>query len=604
MKRPGENLGGPNKKPKPVPGSFKKPENEALGPQSLVLTSQIWPRWWLPIWRDSYKNYGPHYGFSIDFPNFTHWIMMGPIASQEYHISELVYPDSEQIQVFKSFMDQEIYRKFTLDSFIELPQIQKDDPFYTTKRHELMTNQVKEWISNPTNASAMFRYFNNNMYQQLNFFGLSVDSSQSPAFFVTPIEAPEEWKQMILINFIQKFLTQTLRPTPRLSYNLHWKVPPKDFIAPKIFNDGKLEHFLKDRHTDKDIRHWFADFAIDKIFFPIKKERALDQLEILIKARNEMVLQYAYQHIDGLHTYDVLIGLAEFIQRSIFEEVFEKASLAYKEELMHVLEEIRPLHPNLQPKTVDKMETINHFKQMWKNTALGDTIVDKIANTARGEQKTTQWPPVFGVNMAHPPGKVESDLLKFMLANPPHKLKIPPIDFWTLNRKVEGWERAFERQWQDYLIWCEHNVQAMNAKHYVRPGEILKDNFGKLKTDIHGNYLYNQFPDYGLMDLSDSSSKWYRYIPLMATYVGDFLWGSDFWTWVEGTVKEIFHQVLQALKDILVSAGEAAVNIFKDIFGDVNLNTLLFYGALGIGAFYVGTTVIEEGSQRLVQRFI
>ena len=169
----------------------------------------------------------------------------------------------------------------------------------------------------------------------------------------------------------------------------------------------------------------------------------------------------------------------------------------------------------------------------------------------------------------------------FIVKYPLRPLRVPPFNFSEWTRLTIGWRKAAEQQWDDYFEWVVANVFAEVNINWVEPGQQLLNAEGlpvwdKPPTDnFQGAPLFNSYPDYGL--LTDVEERWFgpsfKYL-IPWTIGADWIWGDDFWDFVNGAAKFIFKKVLDALKFI----AEALPAV---------LPFLLLFAGVGAGVWYL-----------------
>jgi hypothetical protein len=171
----------------------------------------------------------------------------------------------------------------------------------------------------------------------------------------------------------------------------------------------------------------------------------------------------------------------------------------------------------------------------------------------------------------------------FITTYPIRPLKVPPFSFGEWTRHTVGWKKVTEQQWDDYFEWAVANVFASRNgnPNYVLPGQQLLDTDGlplwekPPSEGFLGEPLLNTYPDYGV--LTEIQESWFGpsfKLLLPWTVAADWIWGDNFWEFVNGTVKFIFKKVLDALKAI------------ADVLPAV-LPALLLLAGLGVGAYFV-----------------
>jgi hypothetical protein len=242
------------------------------------------------------------------------------------------------------------------------------------------------------------------------------------------------------------------------------------------------------------------------------------------------------------------------------------------------------LHPTLPPGKIAPIDdgylmgTFEWFKKEWAMTA----------EYAFFGKNRAQWPPNipkadWDMWEEYNSNEAWFIILKFMMTHPPPRLKVPPFDFTEWKRKTEGWHRVFEEQWRSYFIWARHNAYAQDKLNWVIPGEQLKNIEGELLfyKDEKGQQqpLLNTYPDFGIMDLDQNYGKGLKYLLPWAA-AADWIWGDNFWDFVNGSVRKLFQLVI----DALVALYELAKGIFPFILLGLGLlGGYLVFGRKGEG---------------------
>lgn len=206
---------------------------------------------------------------------------------------------------------------------------------------------------------------------------------------------------------------------------------------------------------------------------------------------------------------------------------------------------IHPVLPIGEIKPIDDtylQKNFQWFKQEWAMTA----------EYAFFNRNRAPWPPFVPESdrKAFPEGSANQLIFDFIMTYPPPRLKVPPFSFTEWQRKTEGWHRVFEEQWNSYFTWVRHNAFAQNQLNWVPPGEQMKNAEGELlfyKDDRGQDQpLLNTFPDFGIMDLDQNYGKGIKYLlPWVAG--AEWIWGDNFWDFVNGAVRKLFKLVIDAL---------------------------------------------------------
>lgn len=206
---------------------------------------------------------------------------------------------------------------------------------------------------------------------------------------------------------------------------------------------------------------------------------------------------------------------------------------------------IHPVLPIGEIKPIDDkflQKNFQWFKEEWALTA----------DYAFFGRNRAQWPPFIPESdrKQFPEGSANQIIFDFMLDYPPPRLKVPPFSFSEWTRKTGGWDRVFEEQWNSYFTWVRHNAYARSKLNWVPPGEQMKNVEGELLfyKDDKGQQqpLLNTFPDFGIMDLDQNYGKGLKYLLPWAA-AADWIWGDNFWDFVNGAVRKLFKLVIDAL---------------------------------------------------------
>lgn len=234
---------------------------------------------------------------------------------------------------------------------------------------------------------------------------------------------------------------------------------------------------------------------------------------------------------------------------------------------------IHPVLPIGEIKPIDDtylQKNFQWFKQEWAMTA----------EYAFFNRNRAPWPPFVPESdrKAFPEGSANQLIFDFIMTYPPPRLKVPPFSFTEWQRKTEGWHRVFEEQWNSYFTWARHNAFAQNQLNWVPPGEQMKNVEGELlfyKDDRGQDQpLLNTFPDFGIMDLDQNYGKGIKYLLPWAA-AADWIWGDNFWDFVNGAVRKLFKLVIDALI--------ALYNLVGGLFPFILLGLGLLGGYLAFG---------------------
>lgn len=175
----------------------------------------------------------------------------------------------------------------------------------------------------------------------------------------------------------------------------------------------------------------------------------------------------------------------------------------------------------------------------------------------------------FGIN----PDKLtdlQQKIFSFIIRYPLRPLKVPGFNFREFSRQTEEWKNVANLQWNDYMKWVIANINSEEQPFYVQPGEELVDTDGNhiiinvnhrnnqgVLVESFSQNLLNSYPDYGV--LKDENLPWLgREFALLfpILFVPDFIFGDEFWSYVNNFVKKVFQLVIEVLESLLKIATE------------------------------------------------
>lgn len=560
------------------------------------------PAHWQQRWIDDANTIIPLYGFTIGFPAFRSTAFVPGLRGTEFpEARNMIYPSSEEISVFRSYRDNAIYKKWL---GIYLVGKYRDDPHLGYK-------DAEEWINEGRNYGLLFRYFNQNCFQMLNFFGLSIQSDEigvRPAYFSEPIQAPQVWKNMIIILFTQAMIENHFWGNEPI-IKFYWKSGPITTSQPTLnklkFATTTFTWLQPTTNTDESIMTALNGYGYTKLLFPNNPHRNAVELTNRLHLASNTTYFDSYligPNLDGFQTWEDLVQFCLLVYASYREEVKTKLSpMRFNAEDGKIENIKKPDYPSIFEAMKGK-NVFTRFKMHWQSTVAGDTWLDYYAAKFYHRPLPIEdWPlKGGGYNVGElVPGSLEGELWLFMQKYAPYRLHVPKIEnFWTLDRRSDEWLQVFERQWDDYYKWCYQNVVAKmnNPKQYIEPGRQFKDKDGKLMTiTVHGKEepLINTYPDYGIMDKDahQKSGSYWRWA-VIALPITQFIYGQDFWPMVNGFIKEVFTQVINALADI----AKFVVNIVWEGLVKPVIPQLPNLGYAALIAVSIGLLVVGGGS--------
>ncbi len=574
-------------------------------PNQEVEKPKILPKHWNQEWIDEANSVIPLYGFTKGFPAFRSYLLVPKLMDTQYKPSqEMVYPSIMEMNIFYEFHSKSIYQKWR--------GFYKIGGGYGTISEYM--GEVKEWIENPKKYNILYEYFNKNTYQRLNFFGMSsFEPTRQPAYFQDPINAPQVWKNMMMILFTAAFIENHLyykQPIVKFS----WKSAPYSVSTPTLkelkFAAPGFQGFVRDNtNTDEEIITALDGYGYTPLLFPFNpKKNAIRLVEKMREHGNitNFDSYLIYPNLDGFQSYENLIQFCILVYNEFWNKLKERVSAFKLNELNGKMEVIKkPNYPSIF-QAMKNLSPIERFKTRWRATAAGTTFLDQFAaKFFHRPDPNAPWPPTIeelfqkepsaeqggvpsGVGRPTPPPtgnasvgyqpgisptpteignsgidftSLEAELVGFMLQNCPHRLKIPAIaDFWHLSRESNQWVELFENQWNDYFEWCINNLNAKksNPEKYIPPGEIFKDQDGKTIYHTIGTKegekepLRNTYPDYGIMNIEtgEPGVKYWRYLSVVA-YFTDWYFGQELWDRITMIIKKVFQLIINALKAII-----------------------------------------------------
>lgn len=436
-----------------------------------------------------------------------------------------------------------------------------------------------EIIDDASNSKIISSYMKENLFEQLNFFGLfDAETGKGKVWFDKKLPFQPENFHYSAILFILLALCKCFESdnAPFLMWkknssgsnsteipNLEeWKKQIPLHAASNgnfwttmngVLKDNEEVLDFWDRHSDvvKIVIIFKRNMEMGNITFPnhdtvtddpFFRERFLNIFKF--QQKGKMIFRFPYWNFENVDKFIDVKLLNTMIRNYLYLMVYDIQLLIPNIWSMRQgaierdvpFSDIRPVDPNFLKKNFDV------YKTWWMQTA--------------------QW-FFFDINRPiWPPGKkiVDEDdenvlvlqVRDFISDYPPNALKVPPFDFGEWTRKSQGWMDVFEKQWDVYFEWVVENVKSQNAPNWVPPGKQLKNGDGDLmwqdeKQEIP---LLNTYPDYGIMvDEGGPFGRNFRLIFVWTTPL-DWIWGSSFWDAVNGFSKKIFDLVIETLKTL------------------------------------------------------
>ena len=325
-----------------------------------------------------------------------------------------------------------------------------------------------------------------------------------------------------------------------------WTFNNSDMKSP----EAVLEFWDKNREVILPIIHFHLDMKLGNIASPNKDKnrdtfkRRNDFLKIL-RFRNELgqpLFIFQFFNADTLGKYSDVGDVNQIISLYFFLLV---------KSIEKLIPNIWDTRQGVAERAIDfiKINPIDigylASKFDWYRTIWLDTAQWYFYSTNR-----PPWPPnvdAFGED------DMTKAIFEFMYNNPLAPLKVPPFSFSEWTRLTAGWLQVANKQWNDYFKWVVENVFAMKRPNWVNPGEQMKNPQGELLFYIDPKTrekmpLVNTYPDYGVME--EPGGIIGRGYLLLLPWVGaaDWIWGSDFWNFVNNVVSKVFKLVIEALK--------------------------------------------------------
>lgn len=564
------------------------------------------PSHWQQSWIDAANTVIPLYGFTTGLPAFRTTIFTPGLGMTDFTESRnMRYPSEEEMSVFRSFRDNEIYKKwigiYMVGEYRERP--------------DLGTRDVEAWINKDKNYPILFRYFNANCFQKLNFFGLStqpIDRDLKPAYFQEPVQAPQTWKNMMIILFTQAMIENHLwRDAPIIKFE--WLSGPPSFSQPTLkelkFATVTFTWLQPSTHGDEVIISILKGYGHMDLLFPNNPSKNAVKFTKKLHDESKFTFFDSYligPNLDGFQTWENLLEFCNLVYASYRSELSQKLSPEAFRQLNGDIAEIKTPNYGSIFEAMRGKTRFAIFKMLWQSTVAGNTWLDYFA--AKWSYRPVPsiiWPPKGDVALLHEGDNVareqpaplmglEKELYDFMIHHPPYRLHVPKIaNFWTLDRRSDEWLEVFEQQWQDYYKWCYNNVIAKmnNPKQYIEPGKQLKNKKGELLTVLDqkgiAQPLINTYPDYGIMDKSPENVGSYWEFAVIALPITKFIYGDEFWPMVTGFIKRVFTEILNALVELARIVLELAWGLIKTGFEIPDLGYFALI-AVGIGALVIG----------------
>ena len=175
------------------------------------------------------------------------------------------------------------------------------------------------------------------------------------------------------------------------------------------------------------------------------------------------------------------------------------------------------------------------------------------------------WPPP-GPTFHYEEDSYDAKFLRIMHNYPISRLRIPPIDWASFERKSIRWKEAFQRQCSDYFDWIDSNIKAEEHQHYIGPGRQLKDSEGNGIIGPDGKPLLNQYPNYMLSNDGNrgplSLTNMVSILMIPADQTAKCLFGDDWTDFLDDMSQRIWDRIKKALKDMW----DGLKNLLPDIW--------------------------------------
>lgn len=216
----------------------------------------------------------------------------------------------------------------------------------------------------------------------------------------------------------------------------------------------------------------------------------------------------------------------------------EKGGGKFETPTQHVLETMRFTLP-FTFENVEMTEYVINFGKKWSDTATFNLL-------GIGD---APWP------LQHPPFHFEENsydqkFLNMMLTYTPGRLRKPPMDWSSFERKNTKWIAAFQRQFLDYLDWIDMNVKAQDNPNYTPPGEQLKDLDGDRIIGPDGNPLLNTYPNYMIESDTRGLSRVVAFAMIPLDQAAKFVFGDDWTEFLDDLAQKVWDRIKKALKDL------------------------------------------------------
>jgi hypothetical protein len=192
------------------------------------------------------------------------------------------------------------------------------------------------------------------------------------------------------------------------------------------------------------------------------------------------------------------------------------------------------------------------LKELWLNTA-------EWTYFGKDNNYMNQWGHQFKLT------ELQQKIYDFIKIYPLRPLKVPPFNFGEWARRTPSWYQVCEIQWNDYFKWVIANVNTLKEPNYAEPGDILLDKDGNEviitmnKYDTNNVLLFsekiklqNNYPDYGV--LVEERQPWFgrQFLLLFPILTpADFIWGDEFWGFINNTVRKVFQIIIDTLYTLL-----------------------------------------------------